>query len=87
MPLSKSIDSIHGVIDSIEFDEPSGFHIRKIGLPFVIKDGAVEIVAEKLAQYIEKCANLGAGDCNEMSAKDFMNAQTIIMGFFGESES
>ena len=81
----KEIDSLRGKISELVFDEPTGKMIRKVGMPFSIKGSAVELDSEKLAQYIEQCCNLGAGDASKLSARDFIEAQNRVLSFFGQS--
>lgn len=85
--LSKEIDTIKGKTQELVFTEPTGLELRKIGMPFVIKDGGIEIDSNKVALYIEKCCGLGVNDANNLCLPDFVEAQNTVLGFFGQSES
>tara|TARA_Y100000356_G_scaffold133821_1_gene141662 strand:+ start:572 stop:853 length:282 start_codon:yes stop_codon:yes gene_type:complete len=85
--LSKEIDTIHGKTQKLTFSEPTGLELRKIGMPFIIKDGGIEINSDKVALYIEKCCGLGVNDANNLPLPDFVEAQNTVLGFFGQSEN
>ena len=85
--LSKEIDTIKGKASELVFQEPTGLELRKIGMPFIIKDGGIEIDSNKIALYIEKCCGLGVNDSNGLSLPDFVEAQNVVLGFFGQSEN
>jgi hypothetical protein len=89
--LTKEIDCLLGKVKKLEFNEPTGRHIRKIGMPFRIMTGnaqqepGVEIDSDKVGKYIEQCCNLGVGDADKLSLPDFIEAQNKVLGFFGQS--
>jgi hypothetical protein len=93
LKLSKPMDSLQGKITSISFEEPTGRDVRKIGMPFRIinssatTEAGVDINTDKVARYIERCCNLGAGDADNLSLPDFVEAQNRVLGFFGQSDT
>lgn len=81
--LKKPIKHGEEIITELELREPTAKEIKTIGLPLNVRDGEVRTAI--VHQYVCALATLPPSVVDQLSAKDFIVAMEVVMGFFGES--
>ena len=58
--------------------------IKKIGFPYLIKDGGMQILPDITAKYISALAAIPPSSVEMLSINDFNTLQTEILSFLGD---
>lgn len=86
VPLSSPVMLFGEDLEEVEFREPLGKDIRQLGFPFKIhEDESVEPLAGTIAKYMARLSKMTPATVDALSAPDFNECMTAVMGFFGNA--
>lgn len=90
LPLSKPIKAHGAEVSEILLRMVDVKDMIEIGQPFLIIAGdgetAVRIQNKTVAQYIVRLAQIPMSSVEQLAPADFVKAQAVVMGFFGEGD-
>lgn len=87
--LGRPIQAHGEEVHALEFREPTGKDIRRLGLPFtVVPDLAggedkPEVNTGITARYISELAGIPTASVDQLAPKDWLTAMGAVLGFFG----
>ena len=89
LQLKKPIKAHNEELSELQLREPTIEEIMEIGYPYLVlmrdgQDTGLEIRPQVIVKYISKLAGIPLSSAKSIAISDLNQAQTIIMGFFGE---
>lgn len=91
LKLTKPIEAHGEMVEELEFKEPNAGDIAKCGIPMAIYTTPDDPDIEKMdikpmaiLGYIVRLTGIPKSSAMTMCARDYVEAQMIIIGFFGE---
>jgi hypothetical protein len=82
--LSKPIEAHGNTLSELKLREPTGRDLRTCGVPYRLgADESMQIEASVMHRMIAQLAQVPPSAVDQLSASDWQEAATVVLGFFG----
>lgn len=84
--LSRPIQAHGEEVSTLAMREPTGKDLRTMGLPFSFTAGGdTQVDTQAMARAISTLCAVPSSSVDQLSARDFLAASMVVMGFFAEA--
>lgn len=80
--LKKPISDMGSMISEVTLTPPTNKQYRKYKTPFLIMDGAADILPDRVVKYIPGCCNIAESTVDNMSPADILVIGLSLSAFF-----